>query len=380
FYFNPLSEKYYFIIMNHDRMSEILLEKHSIPESDYLNALKILNNDTSTMLQLISSGYRSKIFGTVGEHLVILRNRSKLLEISEILNVPNEETQMIDTTYSYKLDMDDTEFFRSKTSESTAFIDSFLPLAKRLNYQDITFLFDPSSTRSPILQGILKKYTNIIKQYKNRYVILFFDRLNYYKIKDGRRILRRSVNLGDIAEIRRVKYKKKNKNDIIYEKLIINLKNKKEKRLIFKSDHKYIQEWYDLINKNMTELNVDLIGHYINTLLFYKLDSHSRIEFVTRFKDFRPILIYDQTHEEKKDVFYDLPEDVNYETECKNVKCKNDGLTGYFKCLLNLDCDEHHQTDQIKFRHEKILTENVFDLSEMKSGMKISAKDQNISK
>lgn len=176
-------------------MTEELL---ALSSSDLTNALKILSNDYDYMLHLINTNYFSPIFGSVGDHLVRLRRVTVLRDLAEILN-SQTDTEIIETQ-SYSI-VPDLDCFVPMNSAATNFINSFVPLARSLNHMDILLQFDSTCIRTEILSSTLKKYTNVVNQYKNRYVVLYPDSLNYYKIVDGKRILRNAISLNEIIRV-----------------------------------------------------------------------------------------------------------------------------------------------------------------------------------
>lgn len=291
------------------------------PPEDFMNALKILNGDVDTILELIKQNYHSRIFGSVGEHLVFLRKKEKLKEIAEYLN----EDQRNDTE-SYQLN-NEIDTFYPQTEEARSFIDSFLDLARCLNYQEIILLFDPHSIRDPVKSGLLKKYTNVLKQYKTRYVILFDDTFAYYKIKEGKRMLRKRIAFNIIHSVRT-----RNK------KLIITTYDEK---IIFKGDAATIQSWYKCINTKLNDLKVtsQYETHYLLNLLYFKFNKLEREE-LSKYRDFTPFLHFYQQKTEiqpvksDQDVFYDFQEEsAHIDTFLHN----------YFNCLISY---EHHDDDR----------------------------------
>lgn len=287
----------------------------SPPPQDFMNALYVLNGDMAIIIRLIEENFQSRIFGNVGEHLVFLRKKDKLKEICEYLN----DDKIIETS-SYQLNQE-IETFYPKTDEARSFVKSFLNLAKLLNYQEIILFFDPTSIRDPVKSGLLKKYTNVVKQYKTRYVVLFDDTLAYYKIKNSKRFLRKKISFDSICNLRA-----RNK------KLIISTYDEK---IIFKSDPMTIQTWYKLIDTKLDELKVSNRHEtqYLLNLLYFNFSSSEREELI-KYENFNPFLLFFQQETEiqpfksDQDVFYDFKEESSHiDTFFQN----------YFKCLTNYE-------------------------------------------
>lgn len=217
-------------------------------------AIKLLNNDTELILKLIKKRYVSPIFGTVGEHFVYLRRVDVLKSICASL----EDEQIADkNTVSH----DST----SKNSNLVSdFISSFLPLSKKLKYAEITLYFDENSIKSPLRSGLLQKYTNVFNGFKTRYVVLYDDCIAYYKIRNGRKFLRKELSLNTIKDVK-----------ISNSRLIIKIYGEK---IIFCSNIHDIVEWYRAIDKLLKRMNDRefYVNSYIFRILYYICNSRVR--------------------------------------------------------------------------------------------------------
>lgn len=224
-------------------------------------ALRILNNDVALMLELIKKGYESPIFGTVGEHLVYLRRVYTLKNICAYLEGGSDEN--LGGLVVKKESLEDSFY---ETDAVKEFVSTFLDLSRKLNYPEITLCFDMTSARSPIRAGLLLKYTNIIHGYKKRYVVLYDDCFAYYRIKEGKKLLRKKMALNTIKDIKMSK-----------RRLIINTIDEK---IIFTSNWQDLTEWHRIINGLVKRMNDDefYMNCYIFRILYCLSDDKNRKE------------------------------------------------------------------------------------------------------
>ncbi|ELQ73831.1 putative Pleckstrin like-type, Oxysterol-binding protein, Pleckstrin like domain protein [Trachipleistophora hominis] len=229
-------------------------------------ALRILNDDISFMMKLVKEKYVSPIFGTVGEHLVYLR-RIDLLK-SLCASLEDEKVTEEENMNAYLLKRESDDCIVEKNSAINEFIASFLPLSKKLNYPEITLYFDSSSIRSPVRAGLLQKYTNIINRYQTRYVTLYDDFFSYYKIREGKKFLRKKLSLNTIRGIK-----------LSRRRLIISTYDDK---IVFTSTLQDLMEWYKVIDDLIKRMNDRefYVNNYVFKLLYYLCEKEARKEML----------------------------------------------------------------------------------------------------
>lgn len=227
-------------------------------------ALRILNDDVNFMIKMVREKYTSPIFGSVGEHLVYLRRVDTLKSLCASLE--DEKVSEGENMDVYLLKQESDDRIVKKNGAMSEFIASFLPLSKKLNYPEITLYFDTSSVRSPVRAGLLQKYTNIINRYQTRYVTLYDDFLSYYKIKEGKKFLRKKLSLNTIRGIK-----------LGRRRLIISTYDEK---IVFTSTLQDLMEWHRVIDDLIKRMNDRdfYVNSYIFRILYYLCDRDARRE------------------------------------------------------------------------------------------------------